>query len=373
LKKVLSLLLTMIVAILLTGGYFVFDRYQKNPEQIVPFPYRFSSPAPAIKLDAPILIVGDRMGNYFSKFKTELASAISVDLAKPIKIQSLARPGTGLHRTLHELSALVQWPQILIYQGGSEEFREKKFALREISNIKSNFNRYQDDRIQTLLMLYPVMSRIFYEPIQRVKLKESPELVDDIPEQEYLQRLETELLLFEQQLISLVNMSKDRNTLLILTTTPVNLDIAPRKVCEFTANIEIEKEIREIRELFKSNDYKTAYGKSSKVIKMYPANAELFFLHGKLAQKMGHTDEAKKSLQEAAAFDCEPWRATNVHNTIIRRVARNHQVLLFDFALMLEQEWMANTTFFDETYPQNLYYERAMEQLGMVIKDILKL
>jgi hypothetical protein len=48
-------------------------------------------------------------------------------------------------------------------------------------------------------------------------------------------------------------------------------------------------------------------------------------------------------------------------------------VILFDFAILLENEWTNNITFFDEYYPQNLYYEQAMKQLGDAIKLILKL
>jgi hypothetical protein len=54
-------------------------------------------------------------------------------------------------------------------------------------------------------------------------------------------------------------------------------------------------------------------------------------------------------------------------------MAREHQVLLFDFAKLVENQWEKNTTFFDETHPQNLYYDKGMEQLGLVIRNILKL
>jgi hypothetical protein len=88
---------------------------------------------------------------------------------------------------------------------------------------------------------------------------------------------------------------------------------------------------------------------------------------------MGNIDEAIPALLSASAYDCEPWRATEVQNSIIRKVAKNQQVILFDFAKLLDQEYTNNTTFFDETHPQNLYYEQGMEQLGLVIKNILKL
>lgn len=372
LKKVLRGILLLIFAAILTGGIFVYDRFAQNPEQIVPLPYLFLTDAPATKLDAPILLTGDRMGAYFAKFHTVLADTISANLDKPIKIQSIAQNGIGLHRTLHTLKSLTQWPQILIYQGGSEEFSESKFDLDEIPKIRKNFELYSDDRLETFIILYPWLSRIFYHPTKRVPLNETP-VLNIVEEKEYLRHLETELLLYEQHLIQLVKMSQDRNTLLILTTTPINLDEAPHKVCEMTTTAEIEGEILALRELLKSNNPKGAFTKSSKLIQQYVGNAELFYIHGQISKRLNKIDEAIDALSKASAYDCSPWRATEVHNSIIRKIAKEHQVLLFDFARLLESDYTKNTTFFDEIHPQNLYYDKGMEQLGLVIKNILKL
>lgn len=371
-KKVLSAILLVLLAVVLTGGFFVWERYKQNPQQVVPFPYTFEEQAPATKLDAPILITGDQMGVYLSKFSTGLAATISSNLAKPIRVQSLAKNGYGIHRTLHELKGLTQWPQILIYQGASQEFFENKFNLSEIKKIQTNFERYSDDRIETFLILYPELSRIVYEPIKFVKLGSEP-VEEEITENLYLKRLETDLLLFEQQLIQLVQLSKDRNTLLILSTTPINLDQPPKKVCEFTTTTDIEAEILGLRDLLRANDPKAAYTKSSKLVTMYTGNAELLYIHGQISKRLGMLDEAKSILSEASAYDCNPWRATEVHNSIIRKVAKQHQILLFDFAKVVEDDFGKNTTFFDEVHPQNLYYDKGMEQLGLVIKSILKL
>ena len=372
-KKALLLIFTLFSIGLLTAGFLVFDRYRQNPEQIFPYPYEFKTTAPAIKLDSPILIAGDRMGAYFAKFQSELASAISVNLAKPIKIQSLAKNGHALHRTLHELRSLIQWPQILIYQGASEEFGELKFIPQNTATIKKNFSLYADDRVETALMLYPWLSRLLYTPHTRIKLEEKPELLVEVSEADYVARLETELLLFEQQLIQLVNLSKDRNSLLILSTTPLNYDIAPKKVCEFSSTIDLEKDLLDINEQLTANNPKAAYKSSSKLVQQYAGNAQVFFTHGQVLNRLGRMDEAKNALLQASAFDCEPWRTNAVYNSIIRKVARNHQVILFDFAKLLENQWNKNTTFFDEIYPQNLYYDEGMKQLGLVIKQILKL
>lgn len=372
-KKLLILICTALGVSLLTAGFFIWQRYDQNPEQIFPYPYRFQSEAPAFRPEAPILIVGDRMGEKFAKHSSELAASISRNLEHPIKIQSIAKEGHALHRTLHQLRSTAPWPQIVIYQGGSEEFFEHKFEPSEIAKIAQNFERYQDERIETFLILLPWLSRLVYEPMKRTTLTETPELQFDISETEYLRRLETELLLYEQQLIQLVELSKDRNSLMILTTTPINLDSSPRKVCDFTTNLEIEKVIFELREFLKKNDLKSAYAMSSKAVKQHLGNALLLYIHGQIARRLGNLEDAKGALLEASSYDCKPWRTTEVHNSIIRKVARDHQVLLFDFARLVEKDWVKNITFFDELTPQTLYYEKGMQQLGLVIKRILKL
>lgn len=372
-KIVLKFILITLCLAVGTAGYLVFERFSKNVEQVVPFPYQFVSEAPKVKIDAPILIIGDRMGEYFSKFKEQLALNISINLANSIKIQSMAKSGRGLHRTLHELRSLTGWPQILIYQGGSEEFMEVKFNQTDMKYIRKNFKLYGDDRIQTAMILYPWLSRLVYEPINRIKLTDEPELLMSVLEEDYLKRLDTELMLFEQELTQLANLSKDRSSLLILTTTPVNLDILPKRTCSFTSNMAIDKEIFDMRELLKDGNPKDAYKKSSKMVSQHVGNASLYFIHGQIAKRLSQIKEAKKSLLNASAYDCNPWRSSELQNAIIRKVAREQQVLLFDFAHLVDTDYSVNTTFFDELHAQNLYYEKGMQQLGKVIKSILKL
>lgn len=372
-KKALYTLIILISGGILTVGFLIFYRYQQNPEQIFPYPYQFQNKSAPVDIQAPIVITGDRMGVQFAKFKGQLANSISINLDKPIKIQSLATEGWALHRTLHELRSLDQWPQILIYQGSSEEFKELKFNLEDVKIIKKNFSLYQDDRIETLLILFPWLSRIVYWPHERVIFTEDLTPAHDLTEGDYLSRLETELLLFEQQLIQLINMSKDRNSLLILTTTPVNLDISPKKVCSFTSTPEVEEKIVEINNLLENNNPKAAYTLSSKLIQQYLGHAKLLFTHGQVARRLGRRDEAIKFLLQSSAYDCQPWRSSELYNSIMRRVAANQQVILFDFARLVEGQWNKNISFADEIYAQNLFYEMAMNRLGPVIKQILKL
>ncbi len=313
------------------------------------------------------------MGEYFGKFKNELSAQISVNLDKPIETASIAKSGKGIHRTIHELKSLTKWPQIIIYQGGSEEFLEPKFLDSEMSLIKKNFSLFQDDRIETLLFLYPEISRLLYHPIKKIYLSKEVSPTPPYEEKNYLNRLELELKLFEQHLIELINLSRDRNALIILTTTPFNLDISPQKTCSISTSDIIENKILEIREELKLKNPKSAYQKSKTLLSSSIGNASVYYLHGQIAKRLGKMEEAIEYLIKSSIYDCHPWRSNEVMNSIIRKVAQDERVLLFDFAQLLERNYNHNITFFDEIYPQSLYYEQGIKQLALVIKSILKL
>lgn len=370
-----KLIKTLALVLVLGGGYWFWARLSGNPKGLVPLPYSMPSDSETLVLDAPVVIAGDRTGARLGLFKETLALGLSTGLSKPIKIQSVAKEGEGLHRTLFRLNSLQKWPQVLIYQGGSEEFAETKFLTSQIPNIQKNFVRFNSDRLMTAMMVWPFLARLIYIPISRVQLPLSPGPAPKTPlnDVEYQQRLEITYRLFEIELNQLVKLARDHKTLLILTTTPVNLDVTPRRSCENASTATSRKEIKEIRELIRNQDYKAAYARSKVLKDTTVANADVLYLHGQVAHRNGLRTEALDSLRLAAAFDCVGWRANEVTNSIIRKVAREQRVTLFDFADLVEKDWNKNVTFFDDVYPQDLYYEKAMNYMAIVLKRILKL
>lgn len=339
----------------------------------MPFPYEFNYTFEKIKLDAPILIVGDRMANHLAKFSDDLAKTISSELSSPIRIQSLASPREGIHRTIHRLESISPWPQILVYQGGSEEFFEPKFLPSEIKTIRKNFKLFDDDRIETLMILYPELSRLIYHPFERIKLNKESVYQTELSEKEFLTRLETEILLYERQLSHLVKMAKDKGSLIILLTTPVKLNAPPKKTCSFTTSIELEAEEIKIRKHLEDGNLKSAFSEIKQLTMIYSSNASLYYLHGEIALQLNDYNEAYTAFEKAAAFDCTSWRSTPLQNNIIRKVAKEQQALLFDMDRFVQSSGDPRTLFYDDIFPQNLYYERSMQQLGLVIKKILKL
>jgi hypothetical protein len=372
LKKLLIYLPLLALAL---GGFWLWQRWNSNPAGVIPMPYTLPLASEKIDVDAPMLIVGDRMAKRFGLFKESFSLEISQGLSKPLKIGVLAQEGQGLHRTLRDLESLEKWPRVLLYTGGSEEMREEKFLTREIATTRYNFARYDDDTYRTLLMLWPDMARLIYRPIVRQVLPDQfiPGPPKAIDESEFQARLELSLKLYEIELQQLVQEAREHKSLLILMTVPVNLDVSPNKTCGFAQSPEITREINTIRELIKKQDYKTSYQRSRDLAQATLANAEVFFLAGQIASRLGKNDEAVQWLQQAVAYDCSMWRSSEITNNIIRKVARDQGVTLFDFAAMVQADWKQNTTFFDEIYPQDLYYEKASKALALVLRRILKL
>ncbi len=372
LKKLLILLPLGTLAVV---GFLVWQRIQTNPEGVIPSPYTLPAMGQKIVVDAPLLIIGDRMAARFGLFKETLSLEISTGLSKPLKTGVIANERSGLHRTLRVLENLEKWPKIMLYTGGSEELVEEKFLTREIPTIRRNFERYADDRWRTLLMLWPESARLIYDPLVRQVLPDEPSDAPtrEISEAEYQSRLELSYRIFEIELERMVELSRNQDVVLIFMTAPVNLDIPPKKSCSVASTSESRLELAAIRELIRQQDYKAAYPRSRTLAENTLANAEVLFLYGQVAQRIGRHEEAKDALRKAAAFDCQGWRANEVTNNIIRKVAREHRVTLFDFADMVDADWRQNTTFFDQIYPQNLYYEKACKALAVVLRKMLKL
>ncbi|MBY0516685.1 MAG: hypothetical protein K2P81_07250 [Bacteriovoracaceae bacterium] len=356
------------------SGFWLWQRVQSNPNGVIPSPYTFGPMNEKIAVDAPLLIIGDRMAERMGLFKESLSLEISTGLSKPIKTAVLAADGFGIHRTIRQLENLDKWPKVLIYTGGSQEFVEDKFLLRQMPSIRRNFKRFYDDRWRTLMMLWPESARVVYDPIVRQVLPNEPKAREaEFTDEEYQARLELSLILFEIELNRLVELAKDHGVVLILMSSPVNLDISPKKTCEMTRTPESIKGLADVRELIRQKDYKAAYSMSRELSESNIGNAEIFFLHGQVSYRVGQRAEAIEALTKAAAFDCKPWRATAITNNIIEKVAQEQRVTFFDFAGLVENDWNNNTTFFDETYPQDLYYEKATKSLGIVLKKMLKL
>jgi tetratricopeptide (TPR) repeat protein len=128
-----------------------------------------------------------------------------------------------------------------------------------------------------------------------------------------------------------------------------------------------------IQKLKNAGDYKSLYNLLDQLIKSNPGNAALYYEMGLTLKNMNRPKEGINYIQFSMAYDCEVWRGGEIYNVIAKRVAESNEVFYYDFSQMLKDQWGKNELYYDELYPQNLYYEQTMTSLGEVLKQTLKI
>ena len=374
-KKILLLFIVFTVTPFVGGILYLTHLYQSNPTMLAPYSYRIdSSNYKGLEVDAPIVIIGDKMATRLGQFTNQLSKEISKDLSRPIKVVSLAANGEGIHRTLAKVKSLPKLPLFLIYMGGSEETYESKFSNQEIPKILKNVSLYENDAIHTMLMLFPELSRFIYRKVHLTPL--APEVAVDkneYPDSITQKRNEIEFKFYKYHLSELFSYAREHNSMIFAISTPINLDAPPKKSCDYSIDNEGKVKLQQTLEFVRQQDFKSAYNVSKELVMTASSNAQVHFIHGKICKKLGRNDEAIKHLRYSSAFDCQNWRATPVYNAILKEVAKEQEVLFYNFDSYLIDNWRKNITFEDDTYPQNFYMNKMLSIIASKIRQVLKL
>lgn len=369
----------IIVAILLTsaGGYFYWTLSAKRT-LITPYPYDFTINAKnALESElqkastAKILIVGDRMGENLSVYTPGIIDELAKNFKSPPTIYNWSKPNEGLHRTLFKLKSLKKLPSIIIYHGASSELFEKTFSVEDKSAIEKNFNTYDDEKLISLIITFPWLSKVLYKKMDYYDLGAIKEYQNRLPGTLKIQEKEISFKLFDYELRELVDLIKDKKSNLILITTPLNLEIEPKEVCaQSTSNTVIEAQ-QEIEELIKEGNYKTAYTKAAELTNETYANAKSFYLLGKAGLGLGDAAMARTALQQATVFDCANWRGNAVYNAIMKSQAKKRQLMLIDFDQYMSSALSREGLFSDDIFPQNIFYQSMIAELLDDLKKIM--
>jgi len=367
-KKISGALLIVLVI----AAAWLWTRYQSNTTTMIPLPYELQL-SDTLSTKAPIVMVGDQMAEHLSLFNVSLSSEISTNLTEPIKIFSLGKKHHGVHRTLKQLDQLESPPALLIYHGGSEEYFEKIYDPSQKQIILNNLNLYRDPTLLSLIYLYPWMSRLLYQPVKKIQL---PTLPLEIPAMEvHLDDNSLVFELYEEHLRLMVKKAAKMKSLLLFITSPLDLNVPPKKNCAVADSVEVQVALKDIRETLKAGDLKSAFSLAEKLSEAAIAHAEVFYLYGQTAKRLGQKNIALNALNKAAVFDCSFWRGHEVFNQIIRKVATETKTSLFDLAMMVEDEqWnQSDSIYFDEIFPQNMIYEKATLLLAQQVKKLLQI
>lgn len=378
-----NLLIFILLVIASASAYLYWD-YSHKRTVITPYPYEFlnsfnekftTSHANEIKEAefAKILIVGDRMGKTLDPYLQGLQDQFKNSFKTPPTIFNWSAENESLFRTIHKLKTLKKLPPIIVYFGASSELTEKKFDVRDKNNILKNFQTYDDERIISLIITFPWLSKIFYKDVRYQDLGEYQEYKSLLAASQKLDEKEISFKLFDYEMREFIDMVKDKKSNLVLVTTPVNLEIEPREVCVHSSNTEIIGLQQEIEAELNEGSFKTVLPKASELAEATPSNARSFYLLGKAALGSGDLKLARESLLKASIFDCANWRGSAVYNAIMKTQAKNRQIHVVDFEQFITSQLSNEGVFFDEIVPQNMLYQNMIKELGDIIKKILSI
>ena len=229
LKKLLIFTLLVLVS---ASAYLYWD-YSGKRTLITPYPYAFlnsftkkytTDHANEIKEAefAKILIVGDRMGKTLDPYLQNLQDQFKDSFKSPPTIFNWSADNESLFRTIKKLKMLKKLPPIIIYFGASSELTEKRFDVRDKKNIFKNFKTFDDEKLISLIITFPWMSKILYKDIRYQNLGEYTEYKSLLAASQKLDEKEIAFKLFEYEMRELIEMVKDKKSNLVLMTTPVN-------------------------------------------------------------------------------------------------------------------------------------------------------
>lgn len=374
--KALKILGLSFVLLLVAIGGVAAYLYQTRPTRLTPYPYTFTKTeweGLAEAEQAQVLLVGDRMGHRLAGYLNKIQEATSDQLAEPLRVYSWARQSEGLHRTLEKLRQLKRWPSVLIFHGLSQELEEQRFYLKDKSWIVRNFQLYEHDQMQSLLLAAPVLSRFVYWPHELVRFDEYTPYQIELEDTIQQERMALTYFLLRHEIRELIQLARQNQSHLILVTTPVNLEVAPRKVCANADTPTIQAEQRDIRALLDQGLTKEAFARASELVRLTPGNAQSFYLRGLSALELADYSVAQGALQLAAVYDCEPWRAHAIMNQGLIQQADQTQTTLIDFDFLVNQNIGRDHLFLDNLFPHEAYYLKASNELVKEVKQFFRL
>ena len=378
-----KLFIFILLAILAASAYLYWD-YSHKRTVIIPYPYNFLNSfskkfavthANEIKEAefAKILIVGDRVGRTLDPYLQGLQNQFIKSFKIPPTIFNWSTNNESLFRTIHKLKSLKKFPPIIIYFGASSELTEKRFDVRDKINIFKNFETYDDERLISLIITFPWLSKVLYKDIHYQDLGDYVEYKNSLESSKKLVEKEMAFKLFDYEMSEFIELIKDKKSNLILITTPINLEIAPREVCTHSTSTDIVELQKEIEKEINDGSFKSVFTKTSELVEATPSNAKSYFLLGQAALGIGDLKLARESLVLASTFDCANWRGSAVYNSIIKKQAKIRQAHVIDFEQFINSQLSNEGVFFDEIVPQNLLYQNMIKELGDILKKILSI
>lgn len=374
-KKIWKLVLFFFLIFFVgTISFFLLLFYLRSSEEY-PYPYQFANSfmySNKVEIsNSDIIFLGDKMGVQLGKYENEIQKYVKTKTQ--LKFKNLSLPGEGLHRTLLKLKNLSSKPKLIIYHGGSDEFRETVYLFSQIKKIQANIQRFKSPITRGISSKASWITKIIFTPMEKKIIPiDIPQTKTIVPKEFQFLNFEINNSLYYLHLHELIHYSKLQNIPLLIITTPINLEIMPKSVCLASSNKEIMNLQNEIFQLYKNQEYKLALSRVKELVTVSKGNALNYYLLGILEAKNGLWDDSRMSLEMASSFDCGFWRTNLVNNQILIDIANKNEIKVIDFHAMIHLFWGKNTLFVDEIYPQHLYYTLLAQAIGESINSFLE-
>lgn len=381
-KNIILMLGALCILGIASWGYY---RFHQNPlDQALPLPYKWAPQAlPELRLwnkdnqysleEVQVLIAGDEFAQEFWNWRDPFAQELSLDLSSAFRIGILGKKDEGIHRISQRFHLMPKTPKIIILMVGGAEGSEINIDFKEYEKIKHNLNLYQNSLLATAIELLPPLSRFIFRPIRQVEL--GPTIVPpkgNLLDYEYQMLAEIKYLLFKAQLEELVQYLQKKGSQVVLTTLPIRLEQTPHGTCVTAQDPENTKTTAEIWELLKQGRPKDALAlMDQKSFATYPGPLPPF-LRGVALNKTGEHHSSIEHFLLASALDCHLWRANFSINSIIRLVAKDNDVPLFDYEQWLNLDFGKNPLFITPTVPHPFYLERGAQLMGKTLRTFLR-
>ncbi len=372
----------LLLIVLVVVGYFTTRlaiNIWKNPIMARPYPYTFPSLEPKMvrrASNANILLLGDEQAVELNNFKTQILAGLSKNLTTPLKFVNWAEEGEGLHRTLTKLQSLSKIPDLVIYLGGSQEFFEERFPLKDYQQIRHNLQAFNNEVKSSIMMILPFTSKFFYRPVKTVALPKRPVSIThpDDAKSFYDQLLiELTLAYFKIGWDDFTREIKESKKKLLVITPPLNIDLAPQKTCLDANSPAIKKKQEQIKTLLEQSRSKEALPIALDTLALNPINAQSFFLLGQVYKSMGDFKKAKSQLYRSQIYDCRPPQGTILINKLLVERAEHFNFSIIDFNIDLNKKFGREPLFISQFGVQQMYYEQLANGVRLKIKSILDL
>jgi len=367
--------LALLLIVTSVSGFLAY-RYSNNPKTLYPYPYKTIQIDPneiSQAEEATVLIVGDSATEILEKHLPQFRERTAKLIKDPLKIYNWGRRGENLAHVLAKLKSLKKLPSLIIFHGGLDELDRRRFFQESTDKIFKNIQITKNPEYMTTLMGAPVLSPFAYFVHKRPSLQEGTLPYSSTLNPMAVQKsLEILYEVFRWEATELFTYLKIRDARVWVIPQAFNLERKPIRVCENANSSDAEKLLKHIEKLLSKNKTKDAYNLLKEFISRNQGHSLAYYWLGKTFLKLGQNLKAKKSFYQALIFDCSLTRSNPVLTKILIEESEKRGFKIIDFNRMVTNQLGHNVLFFSEREPQDLYYERLINELYKSFQRFIK-